>query len=63
MSISQNADFQLLNQKRLSDEISDAEIMKLQKLLFSLEKLHIERVKYIGQLATLRNVTVRELLS
>ena len=63
LPISQSADFQSLNQKRLSYEISDTEMMRLQKLLFSLEKLHIERVKYIGQLAALRNVTVRELLS
>ncbi len=63
LSSAQSADFQLLNQKRINNEINEKERITLEKLLVNIEKLHTARVKHIGQLATLRNISVRELLA
>jgi hypothetical protein len=62
LSQSQMIQFQKLNQKRLNDEINDVEMLVLQSLVAKIEKLHVERIKYVGQLAALRNCSVKELM-
>jgi hypothetical protein len=54
--------FQALNEKRLNSKIDTIEMEDLHQLLQTIEKLHAERIKYLGQLAVLRNMSVRDLL-
>jgi hypothetical protein len=54
--------FELLRQKHENSTISDAERQELSRLLERVEKLNTNRLKHLSALASLRNVSVRELM-
>ncbi len=63
LSIEQIERFRALNQKRIEDDISEQENSELLILLEKIEKLNVNRLKYLTTLARLRNVSVRELMN
>ena len=62
LSIEQIERFKALNQKRIEDNISEQEYSELLILLEKVEKLNVNRLKYLTTLARLRDVSVRELM-
>ena len=62
LSIEQIERFKALNQKRIEDNISEQEYSELLILLEKVEKLNVNRLKYLTTLARLRGVSVRELM-
>ena len=63
LTIDQIERFKELNQKRIEGNISEQEYSELLILLEKVEKLNVNRLKYLTTLARLRNVTVRELMN
>ena len=63
LSIEQIERFRALNQKRIEGDISEQEYSGLLILLEKIEKLNVNRLKYLTTLARLRNVSVRELMN
>lgn len=63
LSIEQIERFRALNQKRIGGDISEQEYSELLILLEKVEKLNVNRLKYLTTLARLRNVSVRELMN
>lgn len=54
--------FQLLNQKRLSEKLSDKEYAELVILVEKIENLNVSRLKHLTSLAQIRKISVRELM-
>jgi hypothetical protein len=54
--------FQLLNQKRLSEKLSDKEYAELVILVEKIENLNVSRLKHLSSLAQIRKISVRELM-
>ncbi len=63
LSIEQIERFRAFNQKRIEGDISEQENSELLILLEKVEKLNVNRLKYLTTLARLRNVSVRELMN
>lgn len=63
LSIEQIERFKALNQKRIEGNISEQEYSELLILLEKVEKLNVNRLKYLIILARLRNISVRELMN
>lgn len=63
LTIDQIERFKELNQKRIEGNISEQEYSELLILLEKVEKLNVNRLKYLTILARLRNVSVRELMN
>lgn len=55
--------FRTLNQKRIESGISEQENAELLVLLEKTEKLNVSRLKYLTSLASLRKISVRELMN
>jgi hypothetical protein len=62
LSLKESERYQLLNQKRFDEIISEEEYLELEKLVEKIEKLNLNRLKYLTALARLRSVSVRELM-
>jgi hypothetical protein len=62
LSIEQIERFRFLNLKRIESEITELEFTELTFLLDKLEKLNVSRLRYLTDLARLRNVHVRDLI-
>ena len=54
--------FQFLNQKHAEGNITEQEYAELSLLVEKIEKINVNRLKYITALAQIRNVSVRELM-
>lgn len=63
LSIEQIERFRAFNQKRIEGNISEQEYSELLILLEKVEKLNVNRLKYLTTLARLRNISVRELMN
>jgi hypothetical protein len=62
LSLKEYERYQLLNQKRFGEIISEEEYLELEKLVEKIEKLNVNRLKYLTALARLRSVSVRDLM-
>lgn len=62
LSVEEIYQFRALNEKRQDGEINENEYQKLLILVEKIEKLNVSRLKYLTNLAQLRNVSVRELM-
>jgi septal ring factor EnvC (AmiA/AmiB activator) len=62
LSLEQIERFKFLNQKRIESEITELEFSELTYLLDKLEKLNVNRLKYLTALSRLRSVSVRDLI-
>jgi hypothetical protein len=62
LPLSQVARLRELNQKRQEQVLADEEREELIQLITKTEQLNVNRLKYLTQLARLRNVSVRELM-
>lgn len=62
LSAEQLQRFQYLRERRETEALTDAEYEELLSLIAEIEKLNAERVQYLGELAQLRNIPVRELM-
>jgi hypothetical protein len=63
LSLKESERYQLLNQKRFDGIISEEEYLELEKLVEKIEKLNLNRLKYLTALARLRSVSVRDLMT
>jgi hypothetical protein len=63
LSIPEINQFRFLNNKRVETGVSEQEQVELVRLLEKIEKLTVNRIKYLTQLARLRNISVRELMN
>jgi hypothetical protein len=59
----QQQKFELLNQKRLNQELSSTETSELIDIVADIEKIHTNRIKYLTQLSKLKNKSVPELMT
>ena len=62
MPIKEVERFRTLNMKRVTQPLSELEQHELVALVEKTEKHNVHRIKYLTQLARLRNVPVRELM-
>lgn len=62
LSAEQLQRFQYLRERRETEALTDTEYEELLSLIAEIEKLNAERVQYLGELAQLRNIPVRELM-
>jgi hypothetical protein len=63
LSIPEINQFRFLNNKRVETGVSEQEQVELVRLLEKIEKLNVNRIKYLTHLARLRNISVRELMN
>ena len=63
LSIEQTERFRALNNKLSDENITENEHAELLILLEKIEKLNVNRLKYLTTLARLRNMPVRELMN
>lgn len=63
LSLQDSLRFKLLNQKHSEGNISEQEYAELSVLVEKIEKLNVNRLKYMTTLAQVRNVSVRELMN
>lgn len=63
LSIEQTERFRALNDKLSDENITENEYAELLVLLEKIEKLNVSRLKYLTNLARLRNISVRELMN
>ena len=62
LSLSETLRFKLLNDKQSEGTITEEEYAELIILVEKIEKLNVNRIKYMTTLAQLRSVTIRELM-
>ena len=63
LSLQDSLRFKLLNQKHSEGNITEQEYAELSVLVEKIEKLNVNRLKYMTTLAQVRNVSVRELMN
>ena len=62
LSLQDTLRFKFLNQKHAEGNITEQEYAELSLLVEKIEKLNVNRLKYMTALAQIRNVSVRELM-
>ncbi len=62
LSLKESERYQFLNQKRFDETISKEEYFEIEKLVEKIEKLNVNRLKYLITLARIRKVSVRDLM-
>ena len=62
LSLQDTLGFKFLNQKHAEGNIIEQEYAELSLLVEKIEKINVNRLKYITALAQIRNVSVRELM-
>ena len=54
--------YQILQQKRNAQTLTNTEFEELSKIVEQKEQLNAERIKHLGELATIRNKSLREVM-
>ena len=54
--------YDFLQEKRANKTLSEAEFQELSDIVEQKEMMNVERLKYLGELATIRKVSLRELM-